>query len=187
MWEQSRTRHAPFGAYLLLLHCIFVRFLHLVHLHSHIGLLVLEVCFELCELERRIILTTFKQKNVNNQQDIIMSFHLQQRSYLSVLLQNGLISLLQKSFQWHHFLLQLADENEIVCSSRIHRLGDGTTDGWEKRAWRWTIQAFRSYPPDNNSYCTCPHLMASSPVLVSSLESPSGLKTIYGCKDNQMA
>lgn len=27
--------------------------------------------------------------------------------------------------------------------------------------------------------------MASSPVLVSSLESPSGLKTIYGCKENQ--
>lgn len=62
MREQSRTRHAPFGAYLLLLHCIFVRFLHLVHLHSHIGLLVLEVCFELCELERRIIVTTLNKK-----------------------------------------------------------------------------------------------------------------------------
>lgn len=32
---------------------------------------------------------------------------------------------------------------------------------------------------------TCPRWMASSPVLVSSLESPSGLKTIYGCKENQ--
>lgn len=51
MLKLSSTAHAPFGAYLLLLHRVFVRFLHLVHLHSHIGLLVLKVCFELCELE----------------------------------------------------------------------------------------------------------------------------------------
>lgn len=36
-----------------------------------------------------------------------------------------------------------------------------------------------------NTCHTCPRWMASSPVLVSSLESPSGLKTIYGCKENQ--
>lgn len=34
----------------------------------------------------------------------------------------------------------------------------------------------------DNAGATCPHWMASAPVLVSSLESPSGLKTIYGCK-----
>lgn len=45
-------------SYLLLLHRLFVRFLHLVHLHSHIGLLVLEVCFELCELEGNLITNT---------------------------------------------------------------------------------------------------------------------------------
>lgn len=42
------TAHAHFSAYLLLLHGIFVGFLHLVHLQSHIGLLILKVCFELC-------------------------------------------------------------------------------------------------------------------------------------------
>lgn len=32
---------------------------------------------------------------------------------------------------------------------------------------------------------TCPRWMASSPVLVSSLESPFGLKTIYGCRADE--
>lgn len=32
---------------------------------------------------------------------------------------------------------------------------------------------------------TCLHWMASSPVLVSSLESPFGLKTIYGCRADE--
>lgn len=45
-----------------------------------------------------------------------------------------------------------------------------------------TLCAFHN---NHSTYCTCPRWMASSPVLVSSLESPSGLKTIYGCKDNQ--
>lgn len=85
---------------LLLLHWLFVWLLHLVHLHSHIRLLILKVCFELCEL--------------------------------SVLFQDRLIPLLQKSLQRHHLLFQLTDENEVVCSSRIHWLGDGTTVsvGW---------------------------------------------------------
>lgn len=45
-----------------------------------------------------------------------------------------------------------------------------------------TLCAFHN---NHNTYCTCPRWMASSPVLVSSLESPSGLKTIYGYKENQ--
>lgn len=45
-----------------------------------------------------------------------------------------------------------------------------------------TLDAF---PNNYNTHHTCPRWMASSPVLVSSLESPSGLKTIYGCKENQ--
>lgn len=44
--------------YLLLLHSLFVRFLHLVHLHPHIGLLVLKVCFQLCELEGNLMINT---------------------------------------------------------------------------------------------------------------------------------
>lgn len=38
-------------SYLLVLHRLFVRFIHLVHLDSHVGFLVLKVCFELRELE----------------------------------------------------------------------------------------------------------------------------------------
>lgn len=46
-------------------------------------------------------------------------------------------------------------------------------------------EALNAFPNSYNTYHTCPRWMASSPVLVSSLESPSGLKTIYGCKENQ--
>lgn len=52
---------------------------------------------------------------------------------LSVLLEDGLIPLLQESLQWHHLLFQLADENEVVCSSRVHWLGDGTTGVGERK------------------------------------------------------
>lgn len=45
-------------SYLLLLHSLFVRFLHLIHLHSHVGFLVLKVRFELCKLEERFIINT---------------------------------------------------------------------------------------------------------------------------------
>lgn len=45
-------------SYLLLLHSLFVRFLHLVHLHPHIGLLVLKVCFQLRELEGGLTINT---------------------------------------------------------------------------------------------------------------------------------
>lgn len=45
--------------------------------------------------------------------------------------------------------------------------------------------ALNAFPNNYRTHRTCPRWMASSPVLVSSLESPSGLKTIYGCKENQ--
>lgn len=64
--------------------------------------------------------------------------------------------------------------------------------------WRWSLNepSLPLYISSHNlkksrlltkvtekSYYTCPHWMASSPVLVSSLESPSGLKTTYGCTE----
>ena len=52
--------------YLLMLHRLFVRFLHLVHLHSHIGLLVLKVSFELCELEENFYSQYLKQIQATN-------------------------------------------------------------------------------------------------------------------------
>lgn len=81
-------------SYLLLLHRLFVRFLHLVHLNSHVGFLVLKVCFELCELEEKLII------NMSNTQQTVMRL-CQARliTYLSVLFENGLIPLLQKSLQ----------------------------------------------------------------------------------------
>lgn len=48
------------------------------------------------------------------------------------------------------------------------------------------VNSLHIFLNSDNIYPTCPHWMASSPVLVSSLESPSGLKTIYGCTEDQM-
>lgn len=121
-------------SYLLLLHSFFVWFLHLIHLHSHIWLLVLKVCFELCELRENLVIRNQPLKQSKAKAEVSWG----RLTYLSVLLKDGLIPLLQKSLQWHHFLLQLADENEVVRSPWIHRLGNGTTGG--RRKWAWSQQ-----------------------------------------------
>lgn len=54
-------------------------------------------------------------------------------SYLPVFLKDGLVSLLEHALQWHHFLFQLANQDEVIRASRIHRLSDGTTGGKEKK------------------------------------------------------
>lgn len=53
-------------------------------------------------------------------------------SYLPVFLKDGLVSLLEHALQWHHFLFQLTDQDEVIRASRIHRLSDWTTGGKEK-------------------------------------------------------
>lgn len=50
-----------------------------------------------------------------------------QFSQLLIFFQNCLISLLQKTFQWHHFFFQLTYEDKVVSTSTVHWLIYRTT------------------------------------------------------------
>lgn len=134
-----------------------------------------------------------------------------EKQYLPIFVQDGLISLLQKPLQTHHLFLQLADEDEVVRSSWIHRLSNrtaagftrGDEDTWKTTRWhdfnerktaqqQWCIDRpsfirsithLKRWPYSSLCVSTCLHWMASILVLVSSLEFPSEWRMICGCDD----
>lgn len=55
----------------------------------------------------------------------------------------------------------------------------------QKTPSEWYQEDLKKNKTSNNVWGTCHRWMASAPVLASSLESPSGLMMIYGCKEKQ--